>query len=147
ELPARAGDPPRQPRPRRARARLGLRTLGARARAALSRAGGSPRAARAAAAALPAAPRARGARDQDAVTRAPTPSRRFSASRIGRTRRARRAAVYGAAFVVARYEYGVSSQPASGVPFSAAPSSPRSSYRSVIFQRKKSVSGRTPVVV
>ena len=34
--------------------------------------------------------------------------------------------VYCEAFVVARYEYGVSSQPASGVPFSAAPSSPRS---------------------
>ena len=41
--------------------------------------------------------------------------------------RARRALVYGDAFVVARYEYGVSSQPASGVAFSAAPSSPRSS--------------------
>ena len=54
-------------------------------------------------------------------------------------------AVYCDAFVVARYEYGVSSQPASGVPFSSAPSSPRSSYRSVIFQRKKSQSGRTPV--
>ena len=38
-----------------------------------------------------------------------------------------RARVYSDAFVVARYEYGVSSQPASGVPFSAAPSSPRSS--------------------
>ena len=35
--------------------------------------------------------------------------------------------VYCEAFVVARYEYGVSSQPASGVAFSAAPSSPRSS--------------------
>ena len=41
--------------------------------------------------------------------------------------RARRALVYCEAFVVARYEYGVSSQPASGVAFSAAPSSPRSS--------------------
>ena len=41
--------------------------------------------------------------------------------------RALRALVYCEAFVVARYEYGVSSQPASGVPFSAAPSSPRSS--------------------
>ena len=40
--------------------------------------------------------------------------------------RGRRASVYGDAFVVARYEYGVSSQPASGVPLSAAPSSPRS---------------------
>ena len=38
-----------------------------------------------------------------------------------------RALVYCDAFVVARYEYGVSSQPASGVPFSAAPSSPRAS--------------------
>jgi len=36
-------------------------------------------------------------------------------------------AKYSEAFVVARYEYGVSSQPASGVPLSAAPSSPRSS--------------------
>src|SRR3954469_17904708 len=60
--------------------------------------------------------------------------------------RALRADVYCDAFVVARYEYGVSSQPASGVALSAAPSSPRSSYRDVIFQRKKSVSGRTPVV-
>ena len=37
--------------------------------------------------------------------------------------RALRALVYCDAFVVARYEYGVSSQPASSVPFSAAPSS------------------------
>jgi hypothetical protein len=55
--------------------------------------------------------------------------------------------VYCDAFVVARYEYGVSSQPASGVPFSAVASSPRSSKRCVIFQRKKSQSGRTPVHV
>ena len=46
--------------------------------------------------------------------------------RGGRSR-ARRAWVYCEALVVARYEYGVSSQPASGVPLSAAPSSPRSS--------------------
>src|SRR3954470_1263968 len=58
--------------------------------------------------------------------------------------RALRALVYCDAFVVARYEYGVWSQPASGVAFTAAPSSPSSSYRSVIFQRKKSQSGRTP---
>ena len=38
-----------------------------------------------------------------------------------------RALVYCDAFVVARYEYGVSSQPASGVALRAAPSSPRSS--------------------
>src|SRR5436305_5474538 len=37
------------------------------------------------------------------------------------------ALVYDEAFVVARYEYGVSSQAASGVPFSAVPSSRRSS--------------------
>src|SRR3954451_8057505 len=61
--------------------------------------------------------------------------------------RAFRAEVYTEAFIVARYEYGVSSQAARGVPFSAAPSSPRSSYRFVIFQRKKSESGRTPVTV
>ena len=59
-------------------------------------------------------------------------------------RRMRRPAVRDA-FVVAKYENGVSSQPASGVAFSAAPSSPSASYRSVIFQRKKSQSGRTPV--
>src|SRR5205085_11315709 len=63
---------------------------------------------------------------------------------FGTTLRALRAFVYSDAFVVARYEYGVSSQPAIGVPLSPAPSSPRSSYRSVIFQRKKSQSGRTP---
>jgi hypothetical protein len=40
--------------------------------------------------------------------------------------RGRRAFVYGEAFVVARYEYGVSSQPASAVPLSSAPRSPRS---------------------
>ena len=61
--------------------------------------------------------------------------------------RGRRALVYEEAFVVARYEYGVSSQDASAVAFSAAPSSSRSSYRGVIFQKKKSTSGRTPVVV
>src|SRR5262245_48838641 len=66
---------------------------------------------------------------------------------LGTTLRARRALVYRDAFVVARYEYGVSSQPASGVPLSAAPSSPSASYWSQIFQRKKSVSGRMPVVV
>ena len=60
--------------------------------------------------------------------------------------RGRRACVYGEAFVVARYEYGVSSHPASGVAFNAAPSSPRSAYRSVIFQRKKSQSGLMPAV-
>jgi hypothetical protein len=38
-----------------------------------------------------------------------------------------RALVYCDAFVVARYEYGVSSQPESGVAFRAAPSSPSSS--------------------
>jgi hypothetical protein len=45
---------------------------------------------------------------------------------FGTTLRGRRADVYSEAFVVARYEYGVSSQPASGVAFSSAPSSPRS---------------------
>jgi len=40
--------------------------------------------------------------------------------------RAFRALVYCEAFVVARYAYGVSSQPASGVPLSAVPRSPRS---------------------
>jgi hypothetical protein len=53
--------------------------------------------------------------------------------------------VYCEAFVVARYEYGVSSQAAIGVPFNSAPRSPRSSYCCVIFHRKKSQSGRTPV--
>src|ERR671937_825246 len=66
---------------------------------------------------------------------------------FGTTFRARLAFVYCDSFVVARYEYGVSSHPASGVALSAAPSSPRSSYRSVIFHRKKSQSGRTPVHV
>ena len=46
---------------------------------------------------------------------------------FGRIFRARRADVYCDAFVVARYEYGVSSHPASGVPLSAAPSSPSAS--------------------
>ena len=61
--------------------------------------------------------------------------------------RALRALVYCDAFVVARYEYGVSSQPASRVAFRATPSSSRSSNRSVIFQRKKSQSPRVPVSV
>ena len=65
----------------------------------------------------------------------------------GTTFRGFRAAVYCDAFVVARYEYGVSSQAASGVPFSSAASSFRSSKRSVIAHRKKSESGRTPVTV
>ena len=89
------------------------------------------------------------AADRSAVARTTagssrTDRRRGRASRCGTTFRGRRAAVYCDAFVVARYEYGVSSQPASGVAFNAAPSSPRSSYRWVIFQRKKSESGRTP---
>jgi hypothetical protein len=48
--------------------------------------------------------------------------------------------------VVPRKEYGVSSQAASGVPLIAAPSARRSSYDSVIDQRKRSASGRTPTV-
>src|SRR5262249_60526720 len=60
--------------------------------------------------------------------------------------RARLAFVYCEGFVVARYEYGVSSHAASGVAFSAAPSSPRSSYRRGIFPKKKSVSRPAPLV-
>ena len=63
--------------------------------------------------------------------------------------RALRALVYCDAFVVARYEYGVSSQPASVVAVQrGAELLEESSYRSVIFQRKKSQSGRdVPVSV
>jgi len=51
--------------------------------------------------------------------------RRGRAEPLGVTCRGLRAFVYSEALVVARYECGVESQPASGVAFSAAPSSPR----------------------